>query len=58
MTSEQETVLIIKGLISQLSAAEQEACKEVADHLRRVIKQAGEPVGSLALALVGAEASV
>lgn len=56
MTSEQQTLLMIKGLISELPADQAEACHELADHLRRVIKQAGEPVGLMALALVGAEA--
>ena len=56
MTSEEQTVLLIKGLISQLSAAEQEACNELAEHLHRQIAVAGHPVGTLALALVGAEA--
>lgn len=56
MTQEQQTVLLIKGVISELPAAQKEACNELADHIRRVIKQAGEPVGTLALALVGAEA--
>lgn len=56
MTQEQQTVLLIKGAIFELSAAEQEACEELADHIRRLVKQAGEPVGTLALALVGAEA--
>jgi hypothetical protein len=56
MTQEQQTVLLIKGAISELPAAEKEACNELADHIRRAVKLAGEPVGTLALALVGAEA--
>lgn len=56
MTQEQQTVLLIKGAISELSAAEEEACLELAEHIRRAIRIAGEPVGTLALALVGAEA--
>ena len=55
MTKEQETVLVVKGAISELPAAEQEACKELAEHIRRVCRSAGEPVSTLALALVGAE---
>ena len=55
MTHEQETVLLIKGAISELSAAESEAVEELADHIRRVCKTAGDPVGTLAIALVGAE---
>lgn len=55
MDSDQETILLIKGAISELSAAESEACHELAEHIRRAISLAGEPVGTLALALVGAE---
>lgn len=56
MTNEEQTTLMIKGLIASLPAAEQEACLELADHMRRQIAAAGEPVGTLAMALVGAEA--
>ena len=56
MTEEQQTILVIKGAISELPSAQAEACNELAEHIRRVIKQAGEPAGTLALALVGAEA--
>lgn len=56
MTPEETTVLIIKGAISELPAAQLEACEELAEHIRSVCKAAGEPVGSFALALVGAEA--
>lgn len=58
MTQEQQTVLIIKGTISELPAAQVEVCKELVEHIQRVIAQAGEPVGTLALALVGAEAQM
>jgi len=51
-----ETVLMIKGAISELPADQREACNELADHIRRAVEIAGEPVGSFALALVGAEA--
>lgn len=56
MTEEEQTILLIKGAISELPAAQSEACDELAEHIRQVIKVAGEPVGTLALALVGAEA--
>jgi len=55
MTEEQKTILMIKGAISELPAAQLEACEELAEHLRRVVKQAENPVGTLAFALVGAE---
>ncbi len=56
MTQEEQTVLIIKGIISELPAAQSEACRELAEHIRRICKLAGEPVGTIALSLVGAEA--
>jgi hypothetical protein len=54
--NDHETIWLIKGAISELPAAQSEACLELADHIRRAIKVAGEPIGTLALALVGAEA--
>ena len=55
-TEEQLTILAIKGIISELPAAQEDACFELAEHIRTVVKCAGEPVGMLALSLVGAEA--
>lgn len=56
MTHAEETVFLIKGMISALPAAEAEACNELTEHIRRAVKMAGEPVGTLAIALIGAEA--
>lgn len=56
MTSNQDLVFTIKGVIASLPAAEQEACNELVEHMRMQLKIAGEPVGTLALALLGAEA--
>lgn len=56
MTEDQELVLVIKGLISDLPPAEREACEELAGHIRQCCRVAGEIVGTLALTLVGAEA--
>lgn len=56
MTQEQELVLTIKGMISKLPADQEEAVNELAEHIRSACRVAGEPVGSIALALVGAEA--
>lgn len=56
MTTDQETILLIKGAISELPAAEREACLELAEHMRAQIRVAGDLIGPLALALVGAEA--
>lgn len=55
MNADQEAVLLIKGAIAELPAAQGEACLELAEHFRQAIKTAGEPVGTLALCLVGAE---
>ena len=55
MTKEEETVLMIKGAIATLSLGEREACNELAEHMHRQLKSAGDVVGTLALALVGAE---
>jgi hypothetical protein len=58
MNHEQEIVYTIKGVIASLSPVEQEVCNELVEHMRRQIEAAGEPVGTLALALVGAEAQL
>lgn len=55
MSEDEQTLLMIKGAISELPADQAEAVKELAGHFRRTMKCAGEPVGSFALALVGAE---
>ena len=46
---------MIKGLISQLPADQIETCDELCNHIKRVIREAGKPLGGLAIALVGAE---
>lgn len=58
MTPEKQTVLLIKGAIAELPAAQNEACDELVYHIKTLLKQAGEPVGTLAIALVGAEAQL
>lgn len=64
MTEEQQTVLAIKEMIAQLPPATREQTEAVAEHFRRMIRDAGTfngarnasvRVGQLALALVGAE---
>lgn len=55
MTTEQIVVNEITKHISELPVAQGEACLELAEFFRMNIKRAGEPVGTLALALVGAE---
>jgi hypothetical protein len=49
---------LIREAITELPAAEREACVELVEHMRRQIEAAGEPVGTLALALLGAEAQL
>jgi hypothetical protein len=56
MTPEQQTVLLIKGAISELPVAQREAVEELAEHIKTLIRNAGD-VGPMALALVGAEAA-
>lgn len=55
MTPEEETILIIKGTIAELPPELAEATNELAEFIRMNVKRAGNPVGTLAIALVGAE---
>lgn len=52
---EQQTILMIKGAISELPPAHREQCEAMAEHLRRMVNDAGDVVGPLAIALIGAE---
>lgn len=55
LTEEQITILAIKGAISELAPEHEERCNELVAHMRKMIIEAGSPVGELAIALVGAE---
>lgn len=55
MSKDQETTLLIRGLITQLPAEQQVAVQELATHIRTQIQAAGEPVGTITMALLGAE---
>jgi hypothetical protein len=55
MTEDEQTTLMIRGVISELPAAHREACDDLAEQFRRMIQVAGPEVGMLAFALVGAE---
>lgn len=55
-TSDIATLLMIKGVISDLAAPDQEKVKQCADQIKLAIKEAGI-YGKFALALVGAEVS-
>jgi hypothetical protein len=56
MTTEELLIRDIQVIVGQLPGAQYEACNELVAHLEAAIKSAGEPVGTLALALVGAKA--
>jgi hypothetical protein len=45
----------LRRMIGEFPADQEEACIELADWIRRQVEVAGEPVGSMALALVAAE---
>lgn len=55
MSNAEETVFLLRGLIASLPPDEQEAVKDLAEHIRANVRRAGPVVGNLALALVGAE---
>jgi len=55
MTDEQLTVLAIKGAIAELPPDLREQCNAMVEHLRRMVTDAGDVIGPLAVALVGAE---
>ncbi len=52
MSAEKAVILLIKGAISELSPEEQAKVAERADQIRDLVK---DDVGSIAIALVGAE---
>ena len=56
MTPEQETVLLIKGAITELPVEQAKAVEVLAETFRKAINDAEQPIGLMALALVGAEA--
>lgn len=55
MSNAEEAVFLIRGLIASLPPGEQEAVKDLAEHIRSNVLRAGPVVGNLALTLVGAE---
>jgi hypothetical protein len=55
MTSEQETLLVIKGSIASLPKERQEVIETIAENMRRVVRNTVNGEGHMALALVGAE---
>ncbi|AFO47216.1 MULTISPECIES: hypothetical protein [Pseudomonas] len=55
MSNEEQAVLMLKGLVSDLSAEEQEQYRDARDRILAIIKE-GQPAG-LALIVVAAEIS-
>jgi hypothetical protein len=54
-TPERQTLFEIQQAIKGMPAETQETVAELAEHFRRIVKQAPSGEGQLALALVGAE---
>lgn len=52
--SDRQTILAIKGVISELPPEMREQCYALVEHMRRMVEDAGA-VGPLAVALIGAE---
>lgn len=55
MSMNQLSVLSLLDIMDDLPAGQNEACHELADHIRLAVELAGTPVGQLALSLVAAE---
>lgn len=53
--AESETTQAVKALINDLPPMMREQCMELAEHIRHCVEIAGNPVGLLALALIGSE---
>lgn len=55
MSPEQETVYQFKGIISELSPGRQAKTMELVNTIRRLMVEAGDVEGTLAIGLIGAE---
>ena len=56
--NQEETILYaLKGMLSEMPAAEQARVNECITKMRQAMAGAGEVMGAVALALIGAEAS-
>lgn len=58
MTEAQQTLLLIKGAMTELPPEDQAAIAVCAESIRELIKAAGDGIGPFALTLVGAEMQV
>ena len=54
MKEEQATLLLIKGIVSELTVDEQAEVNRVAARFREILKEEGD-IGVVAIALVGTE---
>lgn len=55
MENEEFLVAAMRRAIAELPPGQREACHTLTDMVRRLVVRAGDPVGRLALGLVGAE---
>jgi hypothetical protein len=58
MSKEEKDLLMLKGILSDLPAGQEKACKELSEHILTLCKTAGSPVGELALAMAGMKAQL
>ncbi len=55
MTPEQLQFLAVKGMLHEMPVAEQEAARELIDHIKRACHVAGDAVAAVSIAFIGAE---
>lgn len=55
MTQDQETILLIKGAISELPDDQQKECKDLILSIKAILRTSDDTIGTLVIALIGAE---
>lgn len=55
MTNEEAQILMIKGAITELTPESQALVYAAVESIKMAMKNAGEPMGAFAIALIGAE---
>ena len=55
MNATTDNIMLLRGMIQSLPDAARQQCMDLAQRITQLVVQAGEPVGSLALAMVGVE---
>lgn len=55
LSEDQQTVLMIKGAIASLSAEQHRQCMELYNKVVKLMSDAPDPLGTLVIALIGAE---